>query len=348
MRSPSGSRSPWWSARPASQNWCSSPMGSKRKRPSLRASEGSILIQVLWTLAILVLLGLAVGYTTALDQRLVSYQRDRLTALYLAKAGYVRALVELERAPIPQTDSYLDSWANNPDAFRLTPLGPGSFTVSYALPGQDPPAGVVYGIVDEDRKININTAPKAILARLSGMTEEVADALLEWRAAHKSLVVIEDRPFKLLEELWLVERMTHEVFQALEPFVTVYSDGKVNLNTAPREVLMALGMSEGLVAKVLRYRWGFDGIRGTRDDQSFAPLASAGQDLNAFVPLTPLEAAQLGNLITQSRLKVASSFFRIHSLGTARDGKISRVVEGIVRRGAGSARSVALVSWHES
>src|SRR5438093_2450561 len=99
MRSPSGSRSPWWSARPASQNWCSSPMGSKRKRPSLRASEGSVLIQVLWTLAILVLLGLALGYTTALDQRLVSYQRDRLTALYLAKAGYVRALVELERGP---------------------------------------------------------------------------------------------------------------------------------------------------------------------------------------------------------------------------------------------------------
>src|SRR5438132_1587563 len=174
MRSPSESRSPWWSARPASQNWCSSPMGSKRKRPSLRASEGSVLIQVLWTLAILVLLGLALGYTTALDQRLVSYQRDRLTALYLAKAGYVRALVELERGPIPQTDSYLDSWANNPDAFRLTPLGPGSFTVSYALPGQDPPAGVVYGIVVEDRKININTATKAILTRLPCMTEEYA------------------------------------------------------------------------------------------------------------------------------------------------------------------------------
>src|SRR5216117_461727 len=106
MRSPSGSRSLWWSARHASRSWCSSPMGSKRKRPSLRASDGSVLIQVLWTLAILVLLSLALGYTTALDQRLVSYQRDRLTALYLAKAGYQRALVaslgQIEgRQPIP-------------------------------------------------------------------------------------------------------------------------------------------------------------------------------------------------------------------------------------------------------
>src|SRR5437773_2104722 len=238
MRSPSGSRSPWWSARPASQNWCSSPMGSKRKRPSLRASEGSVLIQVLWTLA--------------------------------------------------------------------------------------------------------------ILARLPGMTEEVADALLEWRARHKSLVVIEDKPFKVLEELRLVDGMTPEVFQALEPFVTVYSDGKVNLNTAPREVMAALGMSEGLVSKVLHFRWGPDGIRGTRDDQSFTTLASAGQELNAFETLTPLEAAQLSNVITQNRLKVASSVFRIHAQGTVRDGKISRAVEGVVRRAAGPFRSVALLSWRES
>src|SRR5438067_12299839 len=118
MRSPSGSRSPWWSARPASQNWCSSPMGSKRKRPSLRASDGSVLIQVLWTLAILVLLSVALGYTTALDQRLVSYQRDRSTALYLSMAGYQRALVELERDPIPPANFYPASWESNPEVFQ--------------------------------------------------------------------------------------------------------------------------------------------------------------------------------------------------------------------------------------
>lgn len=326
-------------------------MGSKRKRPSLGASEGSVLIQVLWTLAILVLLSLALGSTTALDQRLVSYQRDRLTALYLAKAGYVRALVELERDPLPQADSYLDSWAHNPEAFRQAPLGPGSFTVSYASPvspGQDRSAGVVYGAVDEERKIDINTAPKAILAGLPGMTEDIADAILEWRDKHKSLVVLENRPFKVLEELWLVDGMTDEVFQALHPFVTVYSDGKVNLNTAPGEVLTALGMSAGLVTKVLRFRWGLDGIRATPDDQSFTTLASAGEELNAFETLTPLETAQLSNVITQNRLKVASSFFRIHSRGTVREGRISRAVEGVVRRGAGPSRPAALVSWHES
>src|SRR5437867_7179394 len=234
MRSPSGSRSLWWSARHASRSWCSSPMGSKRKRPSLRDSDGSVLIQVLWTLAILVLLSLALGYTTALDQRLVSYQRDRLTALYLAKAGYQRALVELERDPIPPANSYLESWAHNPEAFQQVPLGSGSFTVSYAWPGQDGSAGVVYGVVDEERKININTAPKEILVRLPGMTEGIADALLEWRAKHKSLRSEERRVGKECRCGWVVDGMTHEVFQALQPFVTVYSDGKVNLNKIGR------------------------------------------------------------------------------------------------------------------
>jgi general secretion pathway protein K len=320
----------------------------KKKRSSLRSSEGFVLIQALWTLAILVLLSLALGSTTALDQRLVSYQRDRVRALYLAKAGYLRALVELERDPTPRADSYLDSWAHNPEAFREASLGLGSFTVSYVVPGQDRSAGIVYGVVDEDRKIDVNTAPKAILAKLPGMTEEIADAFLEWRTAHKSLVVSENRPFKALEQLLLLEGMTPEVFQRLQPFVTIYSDGKVNLNTAPGEVLTALGMSEALVTKILRFRWGLDGIRGTGDDHTFMTLASAGQELNAFETLTPLEAAQLSNLITQNRLKVASSFFRVHARGTARDGKISRAVEGIVRRGAGLTRSVALVSWHES
>src|SRR2546426_12845164 len=106
MRSPWASRSSWWSARHASQSWCSYPMVCKKKRSSLRSSEGFVLIQALWTLAILVLLSLALGSTTALDQRLVSYQRDRVRALYLAKAGYLRALAELERDPTPRADSY--------------------------------------------------------------------------------------------------------------------------------------------------------------------------------------------------------------------------------------------------
>ena len=325
-------------------------MVSKRKK-NLKANEGSVLILVLWILSFLVLLGLGLAYTTSLDQRLVGYQRDRLMALYLAKGGYYRALAELEQDPTPQVDSYLDPWSHNPDAFQEAALGQGSFTVSYPLPGEDGSEGVVYGVVDEDRKVNINTASQAVLLRLPGMTDEIADSVLDWRAEHRglgeSLGKVKDRPFKVLEELLLLEGMTDEVFQALQPFITIYTDGKVNLNTAPQKVLKALGMGEGLVNKLLRFRRGLDDILGTEDDQSFTGLGSAGQQLNAFDSLTPQEVAQLTNLITQNRLKVTSGFFKIHSRGTVRDGKIIRSVESVVQRGTGPSSSFALLSWHE-
>lgn len=322
-------------------------MVCKSKKIKPKANEGSILILVLWILAILVLLGLGLGSTTSLEQRLVSYQRDRLMALYLAKAGYFRALVELEEDATLQVDSYLDPWAHNPEAFQGATLGQGSFTVSYPLPGEDGKEGFVYGVVDEDRKIDINTASKAVLVRLPGMTEEIADSILDWRKEHSGLGKSQDRPFKVLEELLLVEGMTVELFQALRPSITIYTDGKVNLNTAPREVLKALDMADGLVNKLLRFRRGLDGMRGTKDDQSFTAIGSAEQQLNAFDPLTPQEAAQLTNLIALNRLKVTSIFFTIHSRGTVRDGKISRSVEGIVQRSTGPSRSLALLSWHE-
>lgn len=309
------------------------------------------MILVLWMLTILVLLSLGLGYTTSIDQRLVSYQRDRLMALYLAKAGYVRALVELEQDSTPKVDSYLDSWAHNPEAFEEATLGEGSLTVSYPLQGEDGSEGVVHGVVDEDRKVNINTASQAVLLRLPGMTEEIADSVLDWRAEHRglgeSLGEVKDTPFEVLEELLLVEGMTDEIFQALQPFITIYTDGKVNVNTASREVLKALGMGETLANKLLGFRRGLDDSQGTEDDQSFTGLGSLEQQLNAFDPLTPQEAAQLTKLISQNRLKVASSFFRIHSSGTVRNGKIIRAVEGIVQRGTGASSSLTLLSWHE-
>jgi len=307
---------------------------------------------VLWILAFLVLLGLGLGYSTSIDQRLVGYQRDRLMALYLAKAGYYRALAELEKDPTPKIDSYLDTWGHDPEAFHEVKLGEGIFTVSYPVIEEDGSEGVIYGVMDEDRKVDINTASQAVLLRLPGMADEIVDAVLDWRAKHQglgeSLGEVKDKTFEVLEDIWLLEGMTPEAYQTLRPFITVYTDGKVNLNSAPREVLTAFNMGEDLVNKLLRFRKGLDNVRGTEDDQSFASLGGVVQQLNAFVePLTPKEAAQLTSLISQNRLKVSSSVFRIHSKGAVGDGKIVRSVEGVVEQGKGPSSPFTLLSWHE-
>jgi general secretion pathway protein K len=328
-------------------------MDFKRKNKSnWKSNDGSILMIVLWILAFLVLLGLGLGYSTSIDQRLVSYQRDRLMALYLAKAGYFRASVEIEKDLTPKVDSYLDSWAHNPVLFQEGRLGEGAFTVGYPVLTEDGSEEIVYGVMDEDRKVDMNYASQAVLLRLPGMTNEIADAVLEWRAKNKklgeNLGEVKDKPFQVLEDIWLLEGMTPEAYGALRPFVTVYTDGKVNLNTAPREVLRALNMGEELVDKLVRFRKGSDGTQGTEDDQNFAGLGGAEQQLNAFEPLTPQEASQLTNLITQSRLKISSSVFRIRSRGRVRNGKVVRSVEGVVLRGPKKSSPLTLLSWHEN
>ncbi len=314
--------------------------------------EGSILMVVLWILAFLVLLGLGLGYSTSIDQRLVSYQRDRTTALYLAKAGYFRALAELERDTTPKVDSYGDLWAYNPEFFQEVSMGEGSFTVSYLVRGEDESEKRVYGVLDEDRKVDINTASQAVMLRLPGMTDELADAILDWRAEQKELGErlgqVRDQPFQVLEDMLLLDGMTQEAFQSLSPFVTVYTDGKVNLNSAPGEVLLALSLGEDLVNKVLRFRRGLDGVPGTQDDQIFVALGGAEQQLNDFEPLTPKEASQLTNLIARNKLKVSSMVFRIHSMGKVRGRKVIRFVEGVVKRAPRQTDSLSLLVWREN
>jgi type II secretory pathway component PulK len=190
----------------------------------------------------------------------------------------------------------------------------------------------VYGVLDEDRKVNVNTAPKAVLQKLPGMTEATADAILEWRRGKRGLTELRERSFEVLEELFLVDGMTETVFSTVEPFVTVHTDGKVNLNTAPPDVLKALGMEDSLVAKVLRFRSGRDNVSGTADDPCITSAGTAAYEVDAVQPLTPQETAQLAGAVTRNLAKVTSSVFRIRARGAADRGQAARSVEGIVWR----------------
>ncbi len=339
-----------------------------------KAPRGSILIMALWILAILVLLSLGLGYAMSLDLRLVSYQRDQLEALYLAKAGVARARAVLEqRLEVEmETAASPDPWFTNPEAFKDVSLGDGSFTVSARLPDDDQPDRpdrIVYGLIDEDRKINLNTAAKDILMRLPGMTQEAAESIVDWRDPNpfsSGLLGAKDfyyhgleppysaknAPLDLVEEVSLVRGVTEEVFEAIRPFVTVYTDGKVNLNTAPVPVLVALGMSEGLARKVVRFRHGSDGLAATADDQRFESLGSAQQRLNAAISLTPQEGAQFTNAIARGLLKLKSEVFTVAARGAVRQGKITRGVEAVVKRVVAPKPSLApttiVLSWREA
>ncbi len=261
-------------------------------------------------------------------------------------------MAELEHDETPKVDSYLDLWANNTELFKEAKLGDGRFTVSYAVVGNDELVQVLYGVLDEDRKIDINTASQAVLLRLPGMTSEIADSILDWRPEQsksgEKLGQVQGKPFRVLEDLFLLEGMSQEAFQSFGAFITAYTDGKVNLNTAPREVLLALKMGEEFADKLGPYRAGPDNLLGTFDDQNFSSLGSAEQQLNTFEALSPQEAAQLTNLVGQNKLKVSSSVFRIQSKGAVGGGKVLRFVEGVLEQSPGPTSAFSLLAWQEN
>jgi len=99
-------------------------------------------------------------------------------------------------------------------------------------------------VVDEGALLNINLASLEMLEKLPGLNEDLA----------KSIVDSGLRPFKSINEVLLVEGISEKDFILFKDMVTVYGNGKVNLNTANKPVLLALGMDEELADAILRFR----------------------------------------------------------------------------------------------
>ncbi|HWI41473.1 MAG TPA: type II secretion system minor pseudopilin GspK [Verrucomicrobiae bacterium] len=129
-------------------------------------------------------------------------------------------------------------------------------------------------------------------------------------------------PLETVEELRLVKGMTPEAFGKLQPLVTVYGSEasemetpKININTAPKEVLASLpGVTPELAARIMEQR-------------KTTPFRSAGE----VTRVPGMESAGIG---LQTRITVKGSLFRIRSTG--KSGDTPRTVEAVVRITGGS------------
>ena len=77
--------------------------------------------------------------------------------------------------------------------------------------------------------------------------------------------------FQILEELLLVKGMTQEIFNKASMHLTVYGNGKVNLNTAGKCACGRWGMSDTLADKLIQFRRGNDNQEATADDNILSP-----------------------------------------------------------------------------
>jgi type II secretory pathway component PulK len=304
-------------------------------------------------LLILSLLSVGMGYRLATRLRLINYQIDDLHAQGLVNAGFRLGLWKLNENN-GQTDALNQDWANDPQVFKNYKFADGSVTIGYQTERDKDP--ITYGMIDEESKININTASYEVLMRLPGMTSSLVYSIIDWRdkdnvtspdGAENSYYQTMKKPyscknddFEFIDELLLVKGCTSENLAQFRDLITVYGSGKVNINTAPRSVLKAIGLSDTLADVIIGYRQGIDGMPGTKDDHVFLSIASINAQLNEYKSLTVDETTQLNNM--NNMLTTVSTYFSIPiQVDLAKGGR--RNVMAVVDK-----RQKRIVYWSES
>lgn len=308
----------------------------------LGSSKGSILIVCFFVLALLSMFAITVGYTMRQKLRVLSRLDARQKLRHIGDAGVQKAIYELlkYREHSSSYDALKQSWSRNDAAFKDIAVGDGFFSVSYPVArsqewilasGDDKQ----YGLIDEERKIHVNLAFRKpeILRRLfkeAGALPEASaaalvDSIRDWgdEDDDTSLAGAEDRYYKglnppyiprngkcaTLSELLWVKGMKPEIYAKVRPYITLNSSGQVNLNTASRPVLLALGIPSNLCDKILAYRCGRDKLEGTEDDQVFSDLSTAAQLLANEGYLNDNERLNLNSVIQSGAFLVKSQHF---------------------------------------
>jgi len=262
-------------------------------------SSGSALIVALWVLIILSLLVGAFAFDMHIEAGITSYYRKRLRSQYLARAGVEYAKLLLVKS-FEVNEEFMEDGMDEAmyiQALNLqkgvgvsgggTDLGEGSFSVD---------------IIPEQGRRNVNNLSdedwEEILDQSGVPTEkwaELIDCFHDWtdpgdehhlNGAESDDAFYTQRgyecknaPLDTVDELLLikhftpeivfggVDKQTEEQYTGIARWLTVWGDGKVNANTATREVLLTIpGLEEFDVEDILEGRLGPDGEAGTRDD----------------------------------------------------------------------------------
>lgn len=231
--------------------------------------QGIALVLVLW---VTLLMSIIAG-SFAMSARTESLQSrilfNEAQARFLAEAGLNRAVYEL-RNPDPETRWIADGRVHQ-----------------FELEG----ATIEIKMIDESGKIDLNQAGEELLVGMFasvGIEYEEAiglvDKIMDWKDADEEVRLAgaedgdyfaagyphgaKDAPFDTVPELIQVMGIDYEIYQQIEPALTVYSGRKnVNLAFAPREVLMSI-----------------DGITGEMAD-AFIAERQGIEDVNQQLPI---------------------------------------------------------------
>src|SRR5882724_8303217 len=149
----------------------------------MRNQKASVLIGILWCLALLSVVVVGVLHSARLDLMVVKNQGDQIQAHYLAVAGIEKAKALLYQEAAERKKSarnHSGEMYDAPKEFRDIPFGRGQFRVFHQGRAEDD-GKILYGISDEESRLNVNRASAEELGKLEGMTPEAVAGILDWR-----------------------------------------------------------------------------------------------------------------------------------------------------------------------
>ena len=304
------------------------------------SEKGMALVLTLVVITILAVLVLEFNYLMRVEAEIAGNYRDSLKAYYLANSGVNFAYLLLRDDDLSH-DSLDEDWAL---AKPLVAMEEGA---------------VIFQIEDECGKININSLlskkgmidekKKAILERLFEVLEidkELVDVICDWLDNNNKVrdfgaeddyyselekpYPCKNKPLDTVDELFLLKGFSDEVFYgeekergSLNSYLTVYGDGKININTAPSIVLQSLhpDIDASLAREIVEYR----------KDHPFKELT----DLKAIFGIDEGLYNKISPLIT-----IKSNFFSISSQGAL--GEARRRVKTILQR---EGKSLEIKYW---
>lgn len=238
-------------------------------------------MMVLWALTILMVIVLSFSFMAGTETHSTLAFKEGLEHKFLAEAGIERGMMEIAYRKKNLNVEGAESWRTDGTPYTVQ-MGKGYYTVK---------------LTEENGKVDINTVSDVILKNLIvnlGVSDEkadiIVDSMMDWKdaddlhrlhGAESDYYMSLPNPYKAknanfdsLEELQMVKGITPEILygkagqKGLIDYLTLNSkDIKINVNAAPKEVLMAIpGMTQELADSLIAFRESVE-IRSMADVQ---------------------------------------------------------------------------------
>lgn len=330
------------------------------------AREGAALIVAVWVILLMTILISSMAFDMQVEANVASYQRKRLKAQYLARAGMEWATAVLSRRVTENPEEDLQLKPGQDEKLVVASI---NLARGVGISGVERTFGdgtFIVDILPEESRRNVNILTEEDWREIldqAGVENtrwpELIDCFYDWideGDTHRlngaemddpfyadKEYEVKNAPLDTVDELLMIKGFDRSilyggpsiedeevVYSGIAGWLTTWGDGKINVNTAPREVLMTLPeIEEYVIDAILEERKGLDGLPNTKDD--------GFRTVEDVVAKTGLDQ-QLAGLLTTSERK----YLRVISIGDVEG--VRSGIWAVIQAGEGG---VIPVYWRE-